>query len=117
MPNNTVSPEIHQLILSSHELRPADLLEISYDITAHDATGTEVSLGASLIAEGGVEYWDASGDTNCTLQNGRHRYTRTFRAPEDIPTGQYRLVGALWTPPIGTERLANIVIDEAVRIM
>jgi hypothetical protein len=116
MVNNAANPEIHQLYLNSRELRPADLLEISYDVTAH-ATGMEVALGASLIAEDGTEYWDTAGDTTCILQNGRHSYSRSFRTPDDIPTGQYRLVGALWTPPIGMERLANIVINNAVRIL
>ncbi|MFD9541965.1 hypothetical protein [Streptomyces sp. NPDC060022] len=106
-----------ELACDATALKPGHVLGLTYRIRM-DADGPlPVVLGASLVGRDSAEYYDESGDLRATLTPGTEEmYHRQLLVAADTPEGQYRLVGGIWYPRSGEQRMASVDLGYIVQI-
>lgn len=83
-------------------------ISLEYRIRSQSGRTVLVGLGASLIAGNGDEYFDTATDRHVPLTPGEASYCRRLQIPPATPEGAYRLVGGIWYPNFGDQRLTKI---------
>lgn len=83
-------------------------ISLEYRIRSRSGRAILVGLGASLITGSGDEYFDTATDRHVLLTPGEASYCRRLQIPPATPEGTYRLVGGVWYPNFGDQRLAKI---------
>jgi LGFP repeat len=83
-------------------------ISLEYTIRSRSDHTVLVGLGASLIAGNGDDYFDTATDRHVLLTPGEASYCRRLQIPPATPEGTYRLVGGVWYPNFGDQRLAGI---------
>ena len=96
------------LNFTPENVAPGEVITLEYAIQALPCAPAAVMLGASLITKEGDEYYDKYGDLKVDVGPGKASYRRPFRVPSSAPPGAYSLIGAVWHPFIGEERLDSL---------
>jgi uncharacterized protein with LGFP repeats len=112
-PHDTLPPGSQEIALlalecSSMTVIPGETIDLKYRIRSGSDRAFPAGLGASLVAANGDEYFDKAGDRDVDLTPGEKTYPRRLRVPSSAPHGAYRLIGAVWYPRIGQNRLAKL---------
>lgn len=104
------SQEVALLALecSSTTVIPGETMDLKYRIRSGSDRAFPAGLGASLVAANGDDYFDKAGDRDLALTPGENTYLRRLQVPSSTPHGAYRLIGAVWCPRVGTNRLAKL---------
>jgi hypothetical protein len=87
---------------------PGQTVVVEYRILSWSDQTVPVELGASLLSQSGIEYWDVDGGREVELVPGTAIYRLRFKIPLSTPSGTYRLVGDIWFPKFPERRLARI---------
>jgi hypothetical protein len=112
-PDDSLPPIPDEVDILGLEFRPAtvapgEIVDLEYRIRSASHRAFPVALGASLVAANGDEYFERAGDRFVRLTPGEGTYSRGLRVPLSVPDGSYRLIGAVWYPRIGRNRLAKL---------
>jgi hypothetical protein len=83
-------------------------ISLEYRIRSRSDHAILAGLGASLIAGNGNDYFDKATDRHVLLTPGEASYCRRLQIPPETPEGTYRLVGGVWYPNFGDQRLAKL---------
>jgi uncharacterized protein with LGFP repeats len=96
------------LTFSPETVTPGEPVFLDYEVQALPDPPSPVVLGATLLSENGDEYFDKAGDLRVDVTPGRASYRRPLVVPASATLGRYRLIGAIWHPSIGAQRLGRI---------
>jgi uncharacterized protein with LGFP repeats len=105
------------LSFSPETVPRGESITLEYEIEALPDAPSPVILGASLVAETGSDYFDKASDLKIDLTPGLASYRRPLIVPASVPADSYRLVGAVWYPAIGGQRLAKVDRGFVITVM
>ncbi|MFJ8490654.1 hypothetical protein ACIRBZ_20210 [Streptomyces sp. NPDC094038] len=117
-PNEAITVvELLALDCNPRFLQAGQAIAIEYLIRLWSDDPLPVILGASLIGVDGEEYYDVNRDLGVVLQPKVMLYKRQLRVSASAPAGPYRLIGAVWHPKIGGDRMADLDRGYVVRVL
>jgi TIR domain-containing protein len=113
---DAASVDILGLDVQPESASPGERLTLDY-VIRHEGSPILVQLGASFLGDDGYEYFDVRGDRRLWLRSGTAAYRRPLRLPQEMSSGAYRLVVAVWLQKIGSEPIAAIDCGERLHVV